>query len=83
MIHAVYIVHLISSQLMNMNQSNMTEVNIPGCEALAVGVAVRAGHAQESPGVVVVVALPAVRLAVAKADPEVLRSTSNTLNNTR
>ena len=54
----------------------MTEVYIPGSDALAVGVAVRAGHAQESPGVVVVVALPAVRLAVAQADPEVLRKRS-------
>ena len=51
----------------------MTEVNIPGSDAIAVGVAVGAGHAQESPGVVVVVALPAVRLAVTQADPKVLR----------
>ena len=61
---------------MNMNQTKMTEVNVPGCEALAVGVAVRAGHAQESPGVVVVVALPAVRLAVAQTDSKVLRKRS-------
>ena len=39
----------------------------PGTDAFAVGVAVRAVEAQESPGVVVLVALPAVGLPVGDA----------------
>ena len=43
----------------------------PGSDPLAVRVAVRAMEAKEPPGVVVLVALPAMGILVGQADPEV------------